>query len=101
MTAQRHESEDWQQLATQHRQAQMAGKVQQISRSGRRGNRLFGGLLLIIGLCAVLLGGWYAVDLPMENLTWRKMRGLLALLAGGFITMGTGLAIWTGQFTKR
>jgi hypothetical protein len=37
--------DDGQKLAAQHRQAEFSSKVAKISKSGRRGNRIFGGIL--------------------------------------------------------
>lgn len=93
--------DDWQQQAAQHQRAQMSSRVAKISRSSRRGNRIWGGFLMVVGLGVLVLSVVRSLELPTEELTWRELRGVLWLPVASLITIGTGLAIWRGRFTKK
>jgi hypothetical protein len=94
--------DDWQQLAAQHRQAEFRSNVARISKSGRRGNRIFGGTLILFGAVALLLGAFLAVQLFNGALDAKKyFEDVVWMLAGGAITVGTGVFVWRGTFTRR
>jgi hypothetical protein len=108
--------DDWQKLTAQHRQAEFNSKVAKISRSGRRGNRIFGGILMLFGAGALLFGlfigyqyltgRWQpaqertrdGVPLTRER---RDYEGVLWMVGGGVVTIGTGVLVWRGTLTKR
>lgn len=94
--------DDWQQMAAQHRQAEFKNKVARISKSGRRGNRIFGGTLILFGAFALLFGLFIAFQLLNGSMEAKgDLRGLFWMIVGGTITIMTGVFIWRGTLTKR
>jgi len=95
------DKDDSQQLAAQHQQEQFTSKVQQISKRGRRGNRMVGAFLMVLGAGLLVFTIVRGLGLPADDLSLRGLRGIMFLVFGSFITMGAGLATWRGTFTRR
>jgi hypothetical protein len=100
MSQPRSDKDDWQQLAAQHRQEQFTNKVQRISRQGRRGNRIVGAFLMLIGAALLVFLAVRAFLEPVNDAFWRDLRGMIYLGSGGVVTIATGAAIWRGTFTR-
>jgi hypothetical protein len=89
--------DDWQQLASQHREAQFAENVRALEKQARRGNRMIGCLFIGCGVLVLLGGLILALDRSTEKITIRDIRILWICLSGSVVTIGVGFAIWRGR----
>jgi hypothetical protein len=90
--------DDWQHLASSHRQSEMADKLERIKKKGRRSNRIVGAAIMFVGAMSLLVTGIAVTQLSALDLSPREVKVLLYVGAGSLITVGTGFTIWKGRY---